>query len=118
MNAKGMAFSADMSESSVPDCDDPDAPSWMERVTRSLSAGVSGEGLLAEETFAFWRDWFLAATAKNVRVVVDLATLPGYFQGSFVLNQFELNGAEADGKLGSTVAMSSDGPVTWVAGAP
>lgn len=118
ITTKGFSIEGEMSESNVPDCDDPDLPSWTERIIRSLSAGISGEGLLAEETFAFWRDWVLSGAAKNVRVVVDLATTPGYFYGSFVLNQFEMNGNNDDGKIGVTLALSSDGPVAWSAGAP
>jgi hypothetical protein len=118
LNAKGFSITADTSDSNVPDCDDPDLPSWTERAVRALSSGVSGSGLLAEETFAFWRAWMLSGEAKNVRIVVDLATTPGYFVGSYLLTQFELNGSEADGKLGVTLALSSDGPITWAAGAP
>lgn len=118
LTTKAFSITAEMSESNVPDCDDPDLPSWTERVARALSAGFSGEGLLAEETFASWRDWMLSAEAKNVRVVVDLATNPGYFAGSFVLSQFELSGNDDDGKIGVNITAQSDGPVTWVVGAP
>lgn len=118
LNSKGISFSSDVAESNIPDCTDPDLASWTERVVRALSAGVTGSGLLAEETFAFWRDWALSTNPKNVRIVIDLATTPGYFHGSFVLTAFEISGSEADGKIGVSLTLSSDGPVGWTAGAP
>ena len=118
LNAKGFTLTGDMSETNVPDCDDPDAAVWVERTIRALSSGISGSGLMAEESLDFWRDWMLSALPKTVRVALDLATGDGYFEGSYVLNQFELNGNEGDGKIGITLAMSSDGPVAWVTGAP
>ena len=118
LNAKGFSISGDMAEVNVPDCDDPDAATWVERTIRALSAGVSGSGLMAEESFAFWRDWALSAAPKNLRIVLDLAASDGFFEGLFLLNQFELSGNEADGKVGVTLGLSSDGPVAWVVGAP
>lgn len=118
LNAKTFNIGGDTSDSNVPDCDDPDAPSWTERVISALSSGVQGSGLLAEETFAFWRDWSLGGLPKNVRVVVDLATTPGYFYGSYVLTQFELSGNQSDGKIGVNITLASDGPIAWSAGAP
>lgn len=117
LNAKTFNIAGETSDANVPDCDDPDAPSWTERVIRALSSGVSGSGLMAEETFATWRTWALSGEAKNVRIVVDQST-PGYFQGSYVLTNFELSGNEGDGKMGVSVTLASDGPVTWSTGAP
>jgi hypothetical protein len=117
LTSKGFTLGGNTSDSVVPDCDDPDAPAWTERVIRSLSSGVTGSGLLANETFAFWRDWALSGDAKNVRIVVD-ATTPGYFAGSYVLTNFQLTGNEGNGKMEVSVTLASDGPVTWAAGAP
>lgn len=116
--SKGFSLTAQTSDSVVPDCDDPDLPAWTERVVRALSGGVTGAGLMAEETFAFWRDWFLAGTSKNVRIVVDLATTPGYFACAMVLTKFDLTGNETDGKVQISLALDTDGAVTWTAGAP
>lgn len=117
LTAKGFTIGGDTSDSVVPDCDDPDLPSWTERVMRSLSSGVTGAGIMAEETLATWRDWALSGEAKNVRVVVDAST-PGYFYGSYLLTAFELTGNEGDGKMQVSVTLASDGPVAWAAGSP
>jgi hypothetical protein len=114
LNAKGFSISGETSDSNVPDCDDPDLPSWTERTIRALSSGVTGAGLMAEETFDFWKDWMLSGEAKNVRIILDGVALDGYFAGAYVLTAFELTGNEGDGKIGVSVTMASDGPVTWV----
>lgn len=115
---KGFTLSADTSDTTVPDCDDPDAAAWVERVIRSLSSGVTGSGLMAEEKFAFWRDWMLSAAAKNVRIVIDGSTIDGYFYGAYLLTSFELSGAQADGKIQISLTMQSDGEIAWADGAP
>jgi len=113
LTSKGFSLSSDVTESNVPDCDDPDLPSWVERVTKSNSAEISGSGVMAEETFAFWRNWKLDGSAKNVRVVLDLATNAGYFSGSFLLTNFDLTGNEDDGKVNVTLTLQSSGEVEW-----
>lgn len=115
LTAKGMTINADTADSVVPDCTNPDAPSWIERVVRSLSSGVTGSGLMAEESFSFWRDWALSGLPKNVRVQLDLAAADGWFAGSYVLTAFELAGNEGDGLVNVTLTMASNGPVAWVA---
>lgn len=118
LTSKNFGISAEVSESNTLDCDDPDAPSWVERVVRSLSSEVSGSGIMAEEVMSFWRDWALSAEPKNVRIVLDLAGTDGYFEGSYVLTQFELPANQDDGKIGISITLQSDGEVTWETGAP
>lgn len=114
LTSKGFTISSETSDSTVPDCDDPDLPAWVERVTRSSSAEISGSGVMAEETFDFWRDWKLDGTAKNVRVIMDLLGTPGYFAGSFLLTSLEITGNQDDGKINVTVTLQSNGEITWV----
>ncbi len=117
LRAKTFRISGTTSDQEVPDCDDPDLAVWIERIERALSAAISGSGTMAEETFAFWRDWKLSAGAKNVRVVLAL-TATGYFYGRFLLTEFELTASLDDGKIGVSVSLVSDGPVAWQAGEP
>lgn len=118
LTAKGLDISADTSDSNVPDCSDPDLPSWVERVVRGLSGTISGSGRLALGTASsMWRAWALNGSAKNVRIKIDvpLANDGGYFAGSFLLTRFRLTGNESDGKIGVDVTLVSDGPLTWTA---
>lgn len=117
MTTKSFTISADTSDINVPDCDDPDLPSWVERVVRSLSAGWNGSGVMDEATFAKYRAWMFSGEAKNGYVVLDI-TDAGYFSGRFVLTNIEVNGSESDGKIAFTSQVQSDGEITWTAGAP
>ena len=115
LSAKGVKFSAETNDFNVPDCDDPDAPSWTERVVGALSAGVTGSGTLAMESLATWRAWFLTGTEKNIRVKLDAAPGDGggYFAMSAVLSGLNVSGNQ--GELAQIeVTIASNGEVTWV----
>lgn len=117
LTSHGIEFSKQLNEAEVPDCDDPAAAVWTERVARALSAGVNGSGYLAVETFAFWNTWATTAGAKNVRIVLDLpgVAAAGYWEGSFELATFGVTGEkDGDGKIAVNIALSSNGPVAWV----
>jgi hypothetical protein len=113
LTSKGLAFSGKTSDTDVPDCDDPDAAVWTERVVTSLSGSATGSGVMATDSLAFWSDWFESGLSKNVRIVLDL---PGgaacYFQGAMVLTKFELTANLSDGKIQVSVGADSDGPLT------
>lgn len=116
LTTKGINFSAASNEFNVPDCDDPDAATWTERVVSALSAGVTGAGTLAMESLPVWRDWFLSALEKNIRVRIidDGATAgDGYFAMSAILSSFNIGANQ--GELATIeISMDSNGEVTWV----
>jgi len=118
MTSKGFTLSSEVSESNVPDCDDPDLPGWVERVTRSNSAELTGAGLMAEENFDFYREWKMSGEARNTRIVLDLKTNKGYFEGPFLLTSLELTGNQDDGKIQMSLTFQSASEVTWTTGAP
>jgi hypothetical protein len=113
---KGIAITAETSDNTIQDCADPDAPTWVARVARALSAEVSGSGRLALESWETWKDWMLSGEGKNIRVKIDvpLANNGGHFAMSAVLTGLTVSGNEDDGKIGVDVTMVSDGQVTWV----
>lgn len=115
LTTKGINFSATTNDTNVPDCDDPDAATWTERVISSLSAGVTGSGTLALESLSTWRAWFISALEKNIRVriVDDNDVQPGYFAMSAVLTTFNLGANQ--GELATIeIGADSNGAVTWV----
>lgn len=115
--AKRFGITLKTSDSEVPDCDNPDDPTWIERVGQALSSAFSGSGVMAAETFDFWRTWMLSGAPKNVRIVVELNAV-GYFAGAYLLTSFELTGNQGDGKLNVAIEAQSDGAVAWTVGAP
>lgn len=111
LTSKSIDFSAESNDFNVPDCDDPDAPTWTERVVSALSASVSGSGTLAMESLATWREWYRSGLEKNIRVKLDHAS-GGYFAMSAILTGFNLGGNQ--GELATIeVTIASNGEVTW-----
>ena len=118
LTTKGFTISGETNDFEVPDCDTPDAAVWIERVVRALSVNITGEGILAMESWDEWRLWAESAAAKNIRVKLDTtgALNGGYYSMSAVLNSLEVSG-ELKGKLQVSVAISSNGAATWTAAA-
>lgn len=112
---RGIQFSADTSESIVPDCDDPDAPAWKETTKDGLSATINGSGTLHTTSIETWFDFFRGGETKNIRFKVDAsgANGGGYWQGAFHLNAFEITGTRNE-KSTCSVTLVSSGIVGWV----
>ena len=115
---KAFTLSADTSDTNIPDCDNPDLPTWKGRDIVSQSAEVSGQGVMAAEAMPTWRAWFLSGAGRNLRILISGsgASGGGYWAGSFKLTALEL-GATLGEKVKCNVTAVSDGAVTWTASA-
>lgn len=113
---KALSITKDLIDTTVPDCDDPDAAAWLGRDVRTISASVSGNGVLAMEALATWRLWAASALTKNVRVELTGtgAQGGGYWQGAMHLSSFEVTASIGE-KVQVAVTMESDGALTWAA---
>lgn len=102
-------------EAATPNCTDPYAPAWVSRTIDTLSAGISGEGTADPISYGALRERMLAGEAFNVRVTIDLAGSAGggYYQGSYVMTSLG-TAKEGKGFVTCSVAMASNGEVTWV----
>lgn len=100
---KALILSAANSETNVPDCDDPEAAAWTERGVTALSAQVTGQGVMAMGSLELWREWFMSAAPRWIRVEFDDTGGPdrGYYEGQAILSS-----------LGHSVALGSDGSKT------
>lgn len=116
LTSRGINFSKETNDVTVPDCEFPENPAWQERAVRSLSGTISGSGILAMEAFPTWRSFFFSTATKNVRVKLDapLANNGGHWEGRFHCTTFNLTGEIGD-KVQVEVELSNDGEVTWVA---
>jgi hypothetical protein len=112
---RALDFAGDTVDTTVPDCDDVDAPVYVERVLSTKSATVTGEGVLSMGDLAMWRAFFEARESRNCRIVFDLtgAQGGGYYQGKFILTKFTPS-SERSGKTTISVELKNDGDVTWV----
>ncbi len=116
LTSKGFNQSASTQDTTVPDCDDPDAPAYVERAVDALSAEISGSGVLAMEAFTdVWEPWYRSALFRNAHVRLDVPAADGggYYTGKFILSQFNMTGQRGQ-KVNVEVTMVSDGEITWV----
>lgn len=118
ITSKQVTFTAEVTEETMPDCDDPNAPVWVDRYTNTLSAGVSGSGKVALEDLETWREWFEGGATKKVRVLVDetLANGGGYWEGLAILASFGVT-HERTRTAELEVDVQSSGPWVWTAAA-
>lgn len=102
-------------DATEPNCETPDAPSFVLRSIDTLSAGINGAGTMDPLSFAKLRDNMLAGESFEVRVLIDLAASAGggHFAGRYVMTSLGV-AKEGKGYISATVALSSDGAVTWV----
>lgn len=112
---------ASVQETTVPDCDDEDAPAAVERAVDTLSNELTGSGLLAKESYAMWRDWMRSGESRKCRIYYfdgdepdedETVNAVGYDEGFFVLTQFNRTGERAQ-RVKADVTLQSDGEVVW-----
>lgn len=110
LTGKGIVFVANTSDVNVPDCDDPEAPAWVERDVVSLSSEVSGSGVMDEDFQATWWAWYESATTRNVRI----SSGDYRYEGAFLLTNFGLNAelGSNGGRVQVDVTAQSSGEVT------
>lgn len=109
LTTKGFTRTANMNDTNVPDCDNPDAPSWLGRDVVSYQGNIAGSGVVAQESFDIWEDWWNAGTTRNVRIElgsppVNAWTMPAKLQ------EFTQT-AERGNKVQMTVNLVSDGAI-------
>lgn len=113
---KGLTLTAETRQSTVPDCDNPDAPAWTESDIVSRSAAINGSGLLAKQSTKAWSDFYFSNDAKNCKVTLPglAADGGGTYTGKFRLTSFEITGTLGE-KNQVSVALESTGPITFTA---
>jgi len=105
LNSRGWNRTSNANETNVPDCDDPDAPSDVERDIVSKSKSISGAGVVADEDFDIWDEWEDSGDSKNIKITLGLRVWIGLYKCT------KLN---VTGQRGSRVTfdttLDSDGP--------
>ena len=116
-NQRGFTIKAAVSTTTVPDCDDPEAPAWEEGGVTSLSADFNSSGVLALASLSSVRTWMLSGLAENVRIHVNetAANGGGYYSFSALLtNMGHTTSLASDaGKVQLALTGQSSGAVTW-----
>lgn len=107
----------------MPDCDDPDLPSWLEVYLVSNQMVISGTGTVAQESFEDFEKWDRGEVVgglddgvfRNIRFMINIdpANGGGYYEGSAMLTQWEV---AAQNRAPGTFTFSTtfNGQPTWV----
>jgi len=111
LTSRSLSVSKNLNETSIPDCDDPDAPDWLGRDVASLSMSVSGEGVLAEQSVETWLDALYSGEAVKVKVECVFPTKKITFTGEMHLESFEITAPRGQ-VVTANVSMQSDGEMT------
>jgi hypothetical protein len=112
LTSKGFTRTANMNDTNVPDCDNPDAPSWLGRDVVSYQGAIAGNGVVALESFDIWEDWWNAATTRNVRIELGSPPINAWIMPA-KMQEFAVT-AERGNKVQMAVALVSDGAVVPV----
>jgi hypothetical protein len=110
LNNHSVQFTKNAEEIEVPDCDDPEAPQWIERDVRSLDFSATGEGVLAAEALPTWWAAFNTTDAINARIYIgalDDSTNGYYWAGQIHVNSFQVQGQTGQRATVSIGAVSS-----------
>lgn len=108
LTTSGLNRSAETSDTTVPDCDDPDAPAWTEREVSTMSWEASGSGVLASESVSVWDAWHASGLPKNVQIDVGAAGTGRRYTGRALLTAYNITG-ERGQKVTVEVTLSGDG---------
>jgi predicted secreted protein len=106
--SKSFTQTKSLSEVSLPDCDDPDAPIVLGRDVESISASVSGEGVLAASSVLTWQDGYESTESVAVKIEIEFSTGTVTWTGRMHIESLEMGG-EQGGRVTLNVSMQSDG---------
>jgi hypothetical protein len=114
--ARGINFSSQSNERRIPDCTDPELIAWTKINKISLSAAITGAGVLNTPDNVFYFDWFNSDDAIAVRVEysgVVLANGGGWWAGNFKCLTYNVQGDLGD-EVQVDIGLQSHGAVDWV----
>lgn len=110
---KGISFTAETNDVAIPDCTDLELVDWIAREKVSLSAGITGSGMLDKADVPKFYAFLTDDDSRNCRL-----TIPGpggtLFSGKFHLTAFDVTGARND-RATCSITLASDGAVTAAA---
>jgi hypothetical protein len=106
--SKSLTLTKDLTDVTLPDCDDPDAVAWVGRDASTLSASVSGEGVLASESVETWLDAWENVESVPVKIEIEFPAKTITWTG--LMHVSSLNpSTEQGGRVTMSVEMESDG---------
>lgn len=106
--SKSLVLSKNLTDVNIPDCDDPDDPAWVGRDVESLTASITGEGVMAYESIERWMLAFEDVDSVHIKIEIEFPLVTYVYTGLMHLSSLTM-GAEAGGRITANVEMQSDG---------
>lgn len=103
------ALETNFNEDTQIDCDDPEAPAWVELTADTKSGTITGSGRLHTPDYAKWFEWWDSGLPKTCKVKLNVAAADGgsTVTGGFVLANLSMSGARGGGMQGAVTLRSS-----------
>jgi hypothetical protein len=111
--SKSLQLTKDLTEVNIPDCDNPDSVAWIGRDAASLSAQVSGDGILASESVDIWLDAWENSNSVPIEISVAFPSKTIVWTGYAQVSELTIS-AEQGGRVTISVTLMSDGELTRV----
>lgn len=116
LTSRGIDRKHNMQTSEVPDCDDEDLPSAVERSVQSSEVTISGSGVWSQQSHEKLLDWWYAGTTLNVRIQhVNAASGDTEYEGGAAYLVTIGNRGEKGPKVGTELSLEFDGVPTRTA---
>ncbi|WP_296584226.1 phage tail tube protein [Xanthobacter sp.] len=106
--SKSLTLTKNLTEVNLPDCEDPDAVAWVGRDAESLSASVSGEGVLAAESVETWLDAWESVDSIGVMLEIEFPAKTVTWAGKMHIATLNPS-SEQGGRVTMSTEMQSDG---------
>jgi len=115
VNKREFGLEKSLNDFEVPDCDDLDAPTWVERVVKSISSGASLSGVVAKESLPSLLTMFMDNASREMRVrFIGFGTGAGtpdlQASGKYHFKDLKIQ-SDTDGLAELSLSLESDGPV-------
>ena len=109
---RGFNISPNYQDTELPDCADDSLPASIFKALTSVSAEVSGSGVVENADVEFFTDWLLQNQTKNVRVVIGTSGAGNGKQFTFPakIGQFDIT-ASKNGVTNADISIVSNGAI-------
>lgn len=107
-NSKSLTLSKELNEITIPDCDSPDIVGWVGREIASMSAAVTGEGVVAESSLPTWLAAYASSEPVPVKIVLTGSVTTYTWTGRMQIASLAFEAALGE-RVNLTVDMQSDG---------
>lgn len=109
-----LTVNIETNDTNVPDCADPNLPSWLISDEVSKQMVVGGDGVLDTDAMQVYREWLLAGGSKNIRWLTTGtgANGGGYWSAPGLLATYEETG-ERGSRWNVSISIKLQGAPTF-----